>query len=65
MDDLKLAVTVMEYFRDAFCASSAKLVDSIENDNFEISAVIEIDSGDSRGIFYIAKLEKLEVKDGS
>ena len=53
---------VCDFFRNVFCADSAKICDSTED--FSISGVIEITSTDHRGIFYIALVDKRKEKGG-
>lgn len=44
----------MRFFKDAFCAESARLLRPNETENLEPYGFIEIETGDNRGTIYIA-----------
>lgn len=47
---------IEEFYKDAFCANSVKLLETTKG--FEIGGIVEIDTGDKRGIIHIAALSK-------
>ena len=56
-DDSKKAENVLNFFEMAFCAEKAEFATSDEQASLTPSHAIKITSGDSRGVFYIAKME--------
>lgn len=49
----------MDFFKDAFCAKSARLLRNSEAAEYTCKGVIEIDTGDKRGIIHIANMVKI------
>lgn len=48
-----------QFYKNAFCAKSARVLPPLAKEQFKITGVIEIDSGDKRGIIHIAAVEKI------
>jgi len=47
---------VIKFYKDAFVAESAEIVHDIEN--YKITAIVKINTGDSRGVIYQAVVVK-------
>ena len=53
-------VEIEKFYKDAFCGKSARVLDSI--DGFDVGGVVEIDTGDKRGIMFVGILTQKESK---
>ena len=53
----KMEFKIEKFFKESFCANSAKVIIPFNPDEFKINAIVEIDT-DDRGIFFIAMIEK-------
>jgi len=47
------------FFKDAFCAEGATVLQPSATKNFKITGVIEIQTTDKRGVIYVAAVEKI------
>ena len=47
------------FYKDAFCANSAEVVYPFSPHDFIIEGVVKIETGDKRGIIYIASVKPL------
>ena len=53
---------IQQFFKDAFCAESAKILIGSEVESYDVNGFIRIDTGDKRGIIYFANLENVKEK---
>lgn len=52
-----------EFFKNAFCGESAKIMKSTSIDDFDVTGIIQIETGDKRGTIYIASLNTRQSDD--
>lgn len=57
MADIDEKIKTEQFFKEAFCAKKATIL--TDTKGFKIKAVIEIETEDGRGTFYIAHVEKI------
>jgi hypothetical protein len=57
-ETLRMSREIEVFMRDAFCAKSARMVDTADNKNFSAEAVYEIECDDGRGVIYVAFCER-------
>ena len=50
---------VCDFYRAAYCGKSARIVRPDEKRSFEIVGVVEIETGDERGTFFVANVKEL------
>jgi len=52
----KQAQDILDFFKTAFCADSARFVTDEENKKLKRSIPIRLESSDGRGVFYVAQM---------
>ena len=54
----RMKIKTENFFREAFCANSAKVILPYDPDKFKISCIVEIKT-DDRGTFFTGLIEKI------
>jgi hypothetical protein len=58
-EDEKKKDEVEKFFQEAFCAEKATILLGVDNDNYEIRSIVEIETKD-RGTIHIATINKVK-----